>query len=91
MKEQALVNKIKMLAEEIGAVFYKNPPTVSGRPDIELIKDNKILLIETKRDGKTSVRGTQIMHIHKHAQCGNSVLVSNNIQEIREYVEKRFL
>jgi len=85
--ESSLVEAIRKYAEEIGARFYKNPPTVSGRPDISVIKNNRIAIIETKKQGVNKVRVSQLIEIKKLRDCGNIVLVSNNFREVKEFID----
>jgi len=84
--EKSLVLAVKRYAEKIGAAFYKNPPSKSGRPDIEVMKNNRVAIIETKKGGVDEVRVSQLFEIKHLKEAGCSVLVSNDIEKIKEFI-----
>jgi len=69
-KEQPLVNKIKKFTERKGGVFYKNPPSVTGRPDIEIFYNGKTLIIEAKREGAGKIGIEQARQVSKLRRNG---------------------
>jgi len=69
-REQALVDKIKKFVQRKGGVYYKNPPTVVGRPDIEIFYNSRILIIETKREGAGKIGLEQARQVSKLRQQG---------------------
>ena len=64
-KEQTLVTYIKNFVTRKGGIFYKNPPTSIGRPDIEIFYNGRILILETKREGAGKIGIEQARHISR--------------------------